>query len=41
MGKEEGAKKEPDWALDIFNGIVPEEDRVGSIGDLYDEDFDH
>jgi tetratricopeptide (TPR) repeat protein len=41
MDQEEEAKKELDTALDIFNSIVPPEDRVGSIDELDDEDFDH
>jgi hypothetical protein len=39
--QETEAKKELDMALDIFNSIVPPADRVGSIDDLDDEDFDH
>lgn len=41
MDREEEAKEELDMALEIFNSIVPLEDRVGSIDDLDDEDFDH
>ena len=39
--QEDDAKKELATALDIFNSIVPPEDRVGSIEGLDDEDFDH
>ncbi|KAL0937493.1 tetratricopeptide repeat domain-containing protein [Colletotrichum truncatum] len=39
--REAEAKKELDMALDIFNSVVPPEDRVGSIDELDDEDFDH
>lgn len=41
MDQKEEAKKELDMALDIFNSIVPPEDRAASIGELDDEDFDH
>lgn len=41
MGHKEAAKEELDTALDMFNTIVPPEDRVGGIGVLDDEDFDH
>ena len=41
LDQEEEAKKELDTALEIFNSIVPLEDRVGSIDELDDEDFDH
>ncbi|KAJ5794326.1 tetratricopeptide repeat domain-containing protein [Penicillium paradoxum] len=41
MEQEEEAEKEMDTALEIFNSIVPLEDRVGSIDKLDDEDFDH
>ena len=41
LGQEQEANKEFDMALDIFNSIVPLEDRVGNIDDLDDEDFDH
>jgi hypothetical protein len=40
MDQEEEAKKEIDTALDIFNSVVSPEDRVGSIDELDDEDFD-
>ena len=41
IDQEEEAKKELDMALAIFNSIVPPDDRVDSIDDLDDEDFDH
>ncbi len=41
MDEKEEANIELATALDIFNSIVPLEDRVGSIDDLDDEDFDH
>ncbi|KAJ5184935.1 hypothetical protein N7472_009775 [Penicillium cf. griseofulvum] len=41
MDQEEEASKEMNTALDIFNSFVPPEDRVGSIDELDDEDFDH
>lgn len=41
MGELEEAKKELDTALEIFNEIVPPDDRVGSIDELDDDDFDH
>jgi hypothetical protein len=41
MDQEEEASKEMDTALDIFNSFVPPEDRVESIDELDDEDFDH
>lgn len=41
MDQEEEAKEELQTALEIFNTIVPPEDRVGSIDELDDEDFDH
>lgn len=41
MDREKEAKKELDTALDIFNTVVPPEDRVGSIDELDDKDFDH
>ncbi|OKO98494.1 hypothetical protein PENSUB_9170 [Penicillium subrubescens] len=41
MGEEAKAEQELDAALDTFNSIVPPEDRVESIDDLDDEDFDH
>lgn len=41
MDAEEDAKKEFAIALDMFNSIVPPEDRVGDVDELDDEDFDH
>jgi tetratricopeptide (TPR) repeat protein len=41
LDREEEAKQELDAALETFNSVVPPEDRVGSIDDLDDEDFDH
>ena len=41
MGQEEEGKQEFDTALELFNRVVPAEDRVGSIDELDDEDFDH
>lgn len=41
IGEDEKAQLDLDAALATFNSIVPPEDRVGSIDDLDDEDFDH
>lgn len=41
LGEDDEAEREMDAALDTFNSIVPPEDRVESIHDLDDEDFDH
>lgn len=44
MGEDDKSGQELDAALDTFNSIVPivpPEDRVESIDDLDDEDFDH
>ncbi|GLI79324.1 hypothetical protein PoHVEF18_007654 [Penicillium ochrochloron] len=41
LGEDDKAEREMDAALDTFNSIVPPEDRVKSIDDLDDEDFDH
>ena len=41
LDQEKEANKELDTALRIFNSIVPLEDRVGSIDELDDEDFDY
>lgn len=41
MGEKEKAKEELNMALDTFNSVVPPADRVNSIDDLDDEDFDH
>lgn len=41
MGENVKAEQELEAALDTFNSIVPPEDRVESIDDLDDEDFDH
>lgn len=35
------AKKELETALDIFNGIVPSEDRVQNIEELEEKNLDH
>jgi len=39
--RREWAKQELDTTLSIFNSAVPPKGRVGSMGDLDDEDFDH
>jgi tetratricopeptide (TPR) repeat protein len=41
LGQSDEAGKELDLALETFNSVVPPADRVGSIDDLDDEDFDH
>ena len=42
-GKKEkqAAKEELNTALEIYNSVVPPQNRVGNIDELDDEDFDH
>lgn len=41
MGEVDAAQQELDMALEIYNSVVPANDRADTIDDLDDEDFDH